>query len=172
LRIPAAILVFSALSLAGCGYHVAGRADLLPKNIRTIAIPAFGNLTTRYRLADRLPAEFGREFLRRTRYEIVADPTGADAILSGTIISYNAYPTVIDPASSRAAGVQLNVVLQLRLTERESGKVLFDRPTLDARQRYEISIDQVAYLEESAVALERLSREVARTAVSAILEGF
>jgi hypothetical protein len=171
-RARAAALAAVILTFAGCGYRVSGRADLLPNNIRTIAIPAFGNLTIRYKLADRLPAELGREFIRRTRYEIVADPNSADAILSGSILSYNAYPTVIDPVSSRAAGVQLSVVLQLRLTDRASGKVLFDRPAFEARQRYEISIDQVAYLEENVVALERLSREVARAAVSTILEGF
>jgi hypothetical protein len=168
----AALIVAGFGAIPGCGYRVSGRADLLPKSIRTIAIPAFGNLTTRYKLADRLPAEVGREFLRRTRYEIVADPGAADAILNGSVLSYNAFPTVIDPVSSRAAGIQLSVVLQLRLTDRESGKVLFDRPAFEARQRYEISIDQVAYLEENVVALERLSREVARGAVSAILEGF
>jgi hypothetical protein len=36
-----------------CGYHVSGHADLLPKHIKSIAIPAFGNLSTRYRLAQR-----------------------------------------------------------------------------------------------------------------------
>ena len=164
--------ILAVLTLTGCGYRVAGRADLVPKNIRTIAIPAFGNLTTRYKLADRLPAEITREFHRRTRYEIVADPNAADATLSGSIISYNAAPVVVDPVSNRATAIQVSVILQLRLVDRASGKTLFDRPGFEARQRYEISVDQVAYFEESGVALERMSREVARSVVSAILEGF
>jgi hypothetical protein len=171
-RLAGACAAIAFLGHVGCGYHVAGRADLLPKSIKTIAIPSFGNLTVRYKLAERLPAETGREFLRRTRYNIVADPNVADAVLEGTVISYNAYPTVFDPATGRAAGIQVHVVLQLRLIDRPSGKVLFDRPALEARQRYEISVDQVAYLEESVVALDRLSREVARTVVSAVLENF
>ena len=164
--------IFALLTLAGCGYRVSGRGDLLPKNIRTIAIPAFGNLTTRYKLADRLPAEITREFHRRTRYQIVADPNDAEATLSGAVLTYNAAPVVVDPVSNRATGIQVSVTLQLRLTDRVSGKVLFDRPAFEARQRYEISVDQVAYFEESGVALERMSREVARSVVSAILEGF
>ena len=40
--------------LAGCGYHVGGKSDLLPKTIQTIAIPAFTNLTARYKFSDRL----------------------------------------------------------------------------------------------------------------------
>ena len=43
---------------------------------------------------------------------------------------------------------------------------------MEFRERYEISVDQKAYFEESDPALERLSRNVARTLVSAILENF
>jgi hypothetical protein len=50
--------------------------------------------------------------------------------------------------------------------------VLFNRPHLEFRQRYEISVNQVQYFEESEPALERLSRDVARTVVSTVLEAF
>jgi hypothetical protein len=43
---------------------------------------------------------------------------------------------------------------------------------MEFRQRYEIAIDPNAYFEESDMALERLSRDVARTVVSAVLEAF
>lgn len=158
--------------LLGCGYHVAGRGDLLPKNVRTIAVPAFSNVTTRYKLANRMPGAITREFLSRTRYQVVADPSQADATLRGSIINYFSFPTVFDQASGRAAGVQLNVILHVSLVENATGKVLFNRPGMDVRQRYEISTDQIAYFEESDAALERLSMEVARTVVSAVLEAF
>jgi hypothetical protein len=60
----------------------------------------------------------------------------------------------------------------LNLTDRASGKVLFTRPNMEVRERYEISIDQTQYFEESETALERLSRDVARSVVSAVLSGF
>jgi hypothetical protein len=43
---------------------------------------------------------------------------------------------------------------------------------MEFRQRYEIAIDQTQYFEESDIALERLSRDVARTLVSSVLEAF
>jgi len=161
-----------AMGLTGCGYHVGGKADLLPKTVKTIAIPTFGNLTTRYKIADRLGNAVSREFLTRTRYQIVADPNGADAVLSGVVLNYVAFPTVVDQVTSRAAGVQIQVILQLTLTDKASGKVLFTRPSMEVRERYEISIDQNQYFEESESALERLSRDVARSVVSAVLSGF
>ena len=171
---PALLVVgfAAALLLAGCGYHVAGHADVLPKKIRTIAIPSFGNVTTRYKLAERLPADITREFITRTRYRIVADPREADAVLTGAVVNVGTYPTIFDPASGRATGVQAVVTLQLTLTDRATGAVLFSRASQEFRERYEISTDPRAYFDESTAALERLSRDVAKGVVSAVLEKF
>ncbi|HEV2689618.1 MAG TPA: LptE family protein [Bryobacteraceae bacterium] len=156
-----------------CGYHVAGKADLVPKSVHTIAIPPFGNITTRYKLTDHLPQAIGHEFIARTRYQIVTDQNAADAILRGAVISYVAYPTTIDQATGRAAGLQVIVTMQISLVERATGKVLFTRPSFDSRQRYEISTTSAtAYFDESDASLERLSRDVARDVVTAILENF
>jgi outer membrane lipopolysaccharide assembly protein LptE/RlpB len=165
------LLAFAAL-LTACGYHVAGRADLVPKSIQTIAIPAFSNITTRYKLTDRLPEAISREFISRTRYHIVADPAQADAVLRGAVLSYSSYPTIFDPATGRASGVQLQVTLRVSLVERSSGKVLFNRPNMDVRERYQISTDPAVFFEESDAALDRASQQTARQVVSAILENF
>lgn len=166
--LAAALLVASA----GCGYRVAGRADLVPKDIRTIAIPAFGNATARYRLTERLPAAITREFLTRTRYRVAPDANEADAILTGAVTNYMSYPTTFDSRTGRAAGVQLSVILQITLQERASGKILYQQPGFEVRNRYEIAIDELAYFEESDAALDRLCADVARTVVSAVLENF
>lgn len=167
-----AAAVLAAAALAGCGYHVGGRADLLPSTLRTIAVPAFGNASPRYRLSSQLPAAITREFLTRTRYRVVADPDEADAVLYGTVRNYFSFPTLFDQSTGRASGVQVHVFLDVKLVERETGKVLFERQNYEFRGRYEIAVDQAQYFDESATALERLSREVARHVVSSILEAF
>ncbi|MGH9659355.1 MAG: LPS assembly lipoprotein LptE [Bryobacteraceae bacterium] len=166
-------LALAALALlwTSCGYHIAGKADLLPKSVQTIAVPAFANNTTRYKLADRLAAAIVRELISRTRYAVVADPAQADATLNGAVVNYISYPTVFDQSTGRASGVQAHVILSVNLTARD-GKALFARPQFEFRERYEISVDQRAYFEESDVAMDRLSRDVARSVVSAILENF
>ena len=126
----------------------------------------------RYKLADRLPASLTREFLSRTRYRVVGDLNQADAVLTGTILRIDSFPTVFDVNTGRAAAVQMIVILQMKLVERATGKVLYERPQFEARQRYEISIDPAAYFEESSEALNRLAQEVSRSIVSAVLEGF
>ncbi len=168
----AACAALAAALCAGCGYRAAGRADALPRSVRSIAIPAFGNATTRYKLTEQLPAAIAREFIARTRYQVVADANAADAVLTGAVIGYNAYPTTYDPMTGRASAAQLSVLLDLTLRERATGAVLFSRQRMEFRERYEVSVDADTYFEESDSALGRLSRDVARSVVSAVLERF
>ena len=165
---PALLALLAALT--GCGYHVSGHGDMLPKTVQTIAIPAFGNLTSRYKLARTLPTDIGRELLSRTRYKIVADPSQADAVLTGTLHNFAAYPTI--SANGRSTTVEAVVTLNITLTNRATGAVLFTRAGAEFRERYEISIDPKAYFDESGTAMERLSKSVGRSVVSAILEKF
>ena len=167
-----ALLAVAAIALPGCGYHVGGHPNLLPKTIKTIAVPAFGNGTPNYRLPALLTADVMRELNSRTKYNIISDPDQADAILSAVVVNFVNYPTIFDPVSNRATGVQAVLTLQLTLTDRQTGNVLFSRPAAEFRERYEIAIDPQQYFDESGTALQRLSRDVARSVVTAILEAF
>lgn len=159
-------------SLVSCGYHVGGRADLVPKSIQTIYIPSFTTFTTRYKLVDVLPKQIGREFLARTRFHIVNDPSEADAVLHGSVNTVVAVPTVFDPTSGKATSIQVLVTLTFNLIEQRTGRVLFSRVNFGARQNYEIPIDPHQFFDERDPAFDRLSRDVAHDIVSAILEDF
>jgi hypothetical protein len=160
------------LLASSCGYHTGGHGDLIPKTVHTIAIPAFSNVTTRYKLTDQLPEAITREFISRTRYRIVTDTNSADAILDGAVLTYQSFPTIFDPATGTASAVEVHVVLRLTLRERATGKILYSRPYYEIRERYEISINPSVYFEESDSALARASRQTAQQVVSSILEAF
>jgi outer membrane lipopolysaccharide assembly protein LptE/RlpB len=169
LRIASTALAIGMLT--SCGYHVTGTTNLLPTTVQTIAIPAFSNITTGYKVTDLLSEAMTREFISRTKYHITADPANADATLTGAVTQISTFPTVYDPVTFRAANVEVHMNLRIRLVDK-SGKVLFDRPGMDVRERYEVSVDPKVYFDESDVAMRRLSRDVAKTIVSAILENF
>jgi outer membrane lipopolysaccharide assembly protein LptE/RlpB len=164
-------LVLALIGTAGCGYHVAGTTDLLPKGLKTIAIPAFTNITTRYDLARMLPEDITREFLSRTRYRVVSDPEHADAVLTGSVIRFTSYPTTADQFG-RATAVQASVILQLTLKDHSTGTVLFSRSNFEFKERYAISVSPEDYFDESGVAMKRLSTSVADSVVTAILQNF
>jgi TolB-like protein len=164
------ILLFSCL-LAGCGYRVAGTANLLPTDIHTIAVIPFRNVSIQYKLSDYLAESVSREMITRTHYKIIADPAAADAVLSGAVANMFSGASVSDPISGRSTGAQVTVQIQVKLTDK-NGKVLFERPNVEFRERYEISVVPGQYFDESQAALQRLSVDVARTVVSSILNNF
>ncbi|MBI3697413.1 MAG: hypothetical protein HY238_21585 [Acidobacteria bacterium] len=157
---------------SSCGYHVAGRGDQIPKEVRTIAVLPFTNATSRYKIEQYLTRAVTHELIGRTRFRVVPDERDADAMLRGAVINMFLTPIIFDPASGRATTVQVITQLQVYLAERRTGKVLYQNQNYEARERYEVSIDPRAYFEESEAGLDRMSRSVARNLVSAILENF
>jgi outer membrane lipopolysaccharide assembly protein LptE/RlpB len=163
--------VLLVLSL-GCGYHTAGHVVQIPDNVKTIAVPAFKNETTTYRVEQMLTASVVREFTTRTHYRILNDANEeADATLRGTVLSTVASPLAYDTASGRAASVLVVVSMKVSLTDR-NGKVLYQNPAYLFREQYEVSQDLTTFFEEDSPAFRRLSGDFARTLVSNILEGF
>jgi Lipopolysaccharide-assembly len=159
------------LSFAACGYHVSGKADLVPKTIHTVYIPAFANLTTHYRLTDAIPEAISREFMARTRYKVVRHQEEADAVLRGTVTSFIGYAILNDQATGRATALQVSARIQINFLDR-SGKLLYSRPSWEFRQRYELSTNAQTYFDESGGADLRMSQDVAREVVDGILENF
>ncbi len=170
-RLAAVVAAFLSLAGVGCGYHVAGHAAQLPENVKTIAVPGFTNQTQTYRVEQTLTAAVIREFVTRTHYHIANDGTEADATLRGTILSTYTAPLTYDSQTGRAASVLVTVGMKVSLTDRQ-GKVLFENPSYVFREQYEVSRELSSFFEEDSPALERLSRDFARTLVSNVLEGF
>ena len=110
--------------------------------------------------------------IARTHYRIVSDPDTADAVLTGSVLTYTSFPTVLDPTTGRATAVEVHVTMRLDLIERATGKKLYTRPNFEMRERYQISIDPAAFFEESDAALARASEQTAQQVVSSILDNF
>jgi hypothetical protein len=170
----ASVSLWLAFSLAspGCGYRVAGRGDRLPPDVRTLAVPIFENETARFRIEQRVTAAITREFLQRTRFRVTPEPEGADAVLRGSIKEVRSGVVTFDLATGRATALQVEVIADVKLTDHRTNKVLFSNPRYLFREQYQISQEPSALFEEDQPALERLSRDMARMLVTAILENF
>ena len=156
----------------GCGYHTAGHNVQLPENVKSIAVPAFVNETSTYRIEQMLTSSVVREFTTRTHYHILYTPgEAADATLLGTVVSASSTPLTYNSATGQAASVLVVVSMRVSLTDRQ-GKVLYQNPSYLFREQYEVSQDLASFFEEDTPAFRRLSQDFARTLVSNILEGF
>jgi hypothetical protein len=165
----------------GCGYHVAGKSDALPKSIHVIAVPALENKTASYRIEQRLTAATVHEFLAKTSYRVVPDPANADAVLRGKVLSLEAVPLLFDTATGRATAMLVTVKCEITFEERESGKILYHSNNFVFRNQYEISVNinnptdprsLRDFFDEQDPALGRLAQDFAARLVAAVMENY
>jgi outer membrane lipopolysaccharide assembly protein LptE/RlpB len=170
IRGAAATVLAVCLAATACGYHRAGNAIELPQNIHTVAIPGFVSHSQTFRIEQLLTDAVVREFDARTQYHVVHDTHGdADATLKATVLSASATPLAYDSTTGRAVSALVTVSVQVTLTDRQ-GKVLFENPSYLFHDQYEISRDLPSFFQEDSPAVDRLSRDFARTLVANILE--
>jgi len=177
-----------SLALSACGYHVGGTASRLPPGLKVIAVPAFKNDTTRYRIEQVMTEAVVHEFIARTKYRIVSSENSGDAVLHGEITSFEATPAVFDTtptpgsnsttvpgvnaATARATTMLVSVHMKVVLEERETKKVLYKNDNYLFREPYEISTDPSKFFDEQGPALGRMSRDFSARLVSDVLENF
>jgi outer membrane lipopolysaccharide assembly protein LptE/RlpB len=177
-RILALAMVALSVTVAGCGYHVAGRSDAVPKTIHVIAVPALENKTTSYRIEQRLTAATVHEFLAKTPYKVVSDPANGDAVLRGKVLSLEAVPLLFDTATGRATAMLVTLKCEITFEERETGKVLYHTDNFIFRNQYEISADAnnpnsiKNFFEEQDPALDRMAQDFAARLVAAVIENY
>jgi hypothetical protein len=187
---PLCLCVSVAILFSSCGYHVGGTGSRLPPGLKVIAVPAFVNQTTKYRIEQRMTEAVVREFLAKSRYRIVSTEGSADAVLHGEITSFEATPAVFNtapgtttttgsstntaqnPNTAQATTMLITVRMKVRLEERETKKVLYQNDNFLFREPYEISTDPTNFFDEQGPGLERMSRDVASRLVADILENF
>jgi outer membrane lipopolysaccharide assembly protein LptE/RlpB len=164
-------LLLMVAGLGSCGYRTAAKANRLPPNVRTIAIPAFVNQTQQYKLEQILTQAVVREFITRTQYRIVSQPADADALLTGFVTNVQIAPVTFDSTTGRASTVLVAIAMRVRLADRQ-GRTIFENPNYVFREQYQVSRDLSSFFQEEGPAMDRLSREFARTLVSNVLEAF
>jgi outer membrane lipopolysaccharide assembly protein LptE/RlpB len=171
LRIATAVMATVAC-IAGCGYHIAGRTNSLPKNIHVIAVPALENKTTIYRIEQKLTTATIHEFLAKTPYRVVSNPVDGDAVLRGKVMTLEAVPLLFDTQTGRATTMLVTVKCEVTFEDRETGKVLYHSNNFLFRNEYEISTDVKSFFEEQDPALDRLAQDFAARLVAAVTENY
>ena len=169
----ACISILASLPITACGYHSPTHAQVkLPSGISTIAVPIFANKTNSYRAEQILTEAVVREFTSRSEYKIETNDDGtSDAVLHGTVVTTNIYPLTYDSQTGRQSSAIVQINMSVKLVDKH-GKILFENPNYSFREQYQVSREVTSFFDESPPAVDRLSRDFARTLVAEILEGF
>jgi hypothetical protein len=168
-------LVLWVVLVQACGYRLAGRANSLPPDIRTIAVPIFKNATTQFKIEQTFTSAVVQELIDRTQFRVTTNPDGADAVLHGTvkrivpsIVTFNSQPG----SATTLETLQIEVIAGVSLVDEHTKRVLFSNPDYLFREQYQVSSSPSILIEEDPAAVDRLSRDFARTLVTDILENF
>jgi len=165
-------VVFAVIICGGCGYHVAGTNSHLPSSWQTIAIPAFTNDTTTYRIEQRLTEAVIREFMARTKYRIIQDPASASAVLHGEVLTLETTPVLFNATSGEVTSMLVTIHVKVELVDNETKKPVYQNNDMVFRDEYQISPDVKSFFEEQDPALERMSRDFGSHVVADVLENF
>jgi outer membrane lipopolysaccharide assembly protein LptE/RlpB len=176
---------------AGCGYHLAGHGvNALPKTIHVIAVPALENKTATFKIEQKLTSATIHEFLAKTSYRIVSDPTGGDAVLTGKVLSLEILPLLFQttsPTATTAATAQATAMIvtmrcELTLTERDNDKVLFHTDNFVFRNEYQLATvgptssesraSVESFFQEGDPAFDRMAQDFAARLVSTVTENY
>jgi hypothetical protein len=162
----------SALGFVGCGYHVAGTSANLPSGWKTIAIPAFKNDTTSYRIEQRFTEAVIREFITRTKYRIVQDSASADAVLTGEVLSIETNPLLFEATTGQVTTMLVTVHTKVHLVDNRTEKDVYKNDDMVFRGEYQIATNVATFFDEQSPALDRMSHDFASHLVADVLESF
>lgn len=170
-------MVLSAVASSGCGYALAGRGSFLPAYIRTVGIPPIQNATTFFRADQVLTEKIRTEFIDRGKYNIISTPTGAQAVLTGAITAITVQPIGFTD-TQLASRYSVTVTMRVEFTDQTTNQVLWQNAGLSFSSEYDLqtrsntALEGAGFLEQEGPAFDRISSDVARAVVTAILEAF
>lgn len=162
---------------AGCGYALAGRGNFLPAYIRIVGIPQIENKTTFYRVEQVLTEKVRAEFIGRRRYRIVPDNNGADAVLTAEIASITLQPVGLTE-NQLASRFLFTIVMRAQFTDVRTNEALWSNDQLVFREEYDLgpktsaALEGATFLDNEGTSFDRISTDIARSVVTAIVEAF
>lgn len=169
------IIVSAALLLtllSGCaGYNLEGTSSLLPPYIYRIGIPPFENETTVPALGDLLTRDIYSEFINRGRYDITNDDLGVDAVLEGTVLSYQLVPRAVDEEGVATSYVVV-IVARMEFRDLVEDQILWEQDYYQFSNEYQFSDPTADLITLEMESINLASEDFANKVVAAILTGF
>ena len=164
-------LLLLAGLLAGCGYGLVGRTSSLPEDIEDIYVQPLLNRTTRAQVDLLLTQAIGNEFVKRRRFNLISEPRGADAILTGSVTGFVERPVTFG-GEGRGQEYEIQITADMTFSRPGAEEPLWVRNGYRFRETYEIDISAADYFDRSDEAIEEVAEKFAEVIVIDLLEGF
>lgn len=160
----------------GCGYALVGRASNLPPDVRAVYVEPLSNATSRSQVEQILTQAITDELVTRRRFSVVSKSEEADAVLLGSVVSFDVRPVSFD-AGGLANDFEISITTDVKFRRQpapgeDEGAVLWASSRYVFRQDYPLESEGLAYFDRETEAIEKVSTAFAKTLVTDLLEGF
>ena len=152
----------------GCASNYTPAPQLLPQNIKKIAIETFKNSTVYYGMEEKLTFAITNEFIRDGRLAVV-NSNEADGILRGEITRYILEPLAYDE-NHVVKEYKLWILVDITLIDRLKNEVLWKEKNLEGNYRFFVYGIPGGITEEEA--REIIWEKLVRAILKRTIEGF
>ena len=166
LFVPLAAALFAACGPENVSYRPA--PQILPSNIKRIAIRQVENKTQQFGLEDKLTLRIRDEFLRDGRYPLTPVEEASGVVLL-SITRYILVPIQYD-ATLNPTSYKLQIAVDVQLLDHSSNQVLWDEKNLDGVLVYPAATLAGGLTEEQA--REQIYPIIAAKVVKRVIDGF
>ncbi len=165
----------AALLLAGCGYTLVGRASNIPEDIQNVYVEPLENATPRPQVEQILTQAISDELLTRRRFSVVNSAAEANALLRGTVLTFNVRPVTFDD-DGLANNFEISITADMKFQRppagtEEEGEIIWSNSRYLFRQDYPLE-EGSDYFDRENLAIEETAVRFAETMVTDLLEGF
>lgn len=164
-------LIPLAALAAGCGgpeMNYRPAPQILPQNIKRIALRLVVNKTQQFGLEDKLTLRIRDEFLKDGRYPLTPEQD-SDGIVLVTITRYVLTPIQYD-ANQVPTAYKLRVIINLQFIDRATNTALWEEPNLEGILTFAAQTLPAGLTEEQA--REQVWDSLSRDVVKRVIDGF
>jgi len=169
-------ILLAAITTAGCGYSLVGRASNLPEDIKNVYVESLENGTQRPQVEQILTQAINEELLTRRRFSVVNSAADADAILRGRVERFGVRPLTFD-AQGLVDRFEISITADMKFQRPpgptgEEGEVIWANSRYIFREDYPVEDEGGVYFDRENIAIEETSERFAETLITDLLEGF
>lgn len=164
------LLSAALIFVAGCGYHLRGGGDALPKDVRTVALSPFVNNTYDAEIEVLISSALSGEFSKGSRLMLISGAK-ADTILTGTLISIDDRP--VSFSSSNVASEYRITIKVDALLSRNGGDVIWKGKGIEEVEDYQSVPGDIEETEKNRYeARQKIAVEMGSLIYDRLFEGF
>lgn len=170
LRLKVMPLLLALATLLGCGYALVGRSSNLPEDVQVVYVETLKNVTGRAQVDQIVTSALAQQFVSRQRFQVARSASEADAILSGTVLSYRVSPVAFFEGRARQYQVQIGASMEFRRTDND--EIIWQQSNYLFRETYDSEISEAEFFSREDEKLEDAAERFAETVLIDLLEGF